>query len=342
MLLYLFASGLSFTKYKFHFGIFIFIFLSVIFLYSFYSPLLQASLIHATKALLWTLAAVCAYRLRLFGKLKDPLIFKVICIAIPIGCTSSLYVKFFGELHTSQNVGTYGLIWLLPLLILCAGKSRIIKTIMIGMVFLTLLLALKRGAIIAFFAGTLLYLFVDYNSQKDLESKLKYIVFFSILIFIGGVTVYLFRESLHQRFFEAPTHRDIFYALLYKNWIAANIKNFIFGFGSLSVVTYTAHYFGSEGLVAHSDWLQLTHDYGLIGIGLLLFLYYSLLYLFFSCKKHDLFLAKIVSFAFGVMVFVNIYSGQLFTPNTLLFGMLIGIISADLNRIKARNYESTK
>ena len=332
MLVYFAITGLSFTKYKFKFGSFILLFLSVLLIYSFNSHSTTTSLIIVSKALLWMLAAVVSFRLRLFDKLDNAILFRSVCIAIPLGCLSSLYVKFFGDLRTSQNVGAYGIIWLAPLLMISAGKSKIIKSILLFAIVITLLLILKRGAIIAFSVGTLLYFFADYASRNDLSGKIKYFISFIFLSMLVGFLIFLFREALYTRFIEDPTYRDIFYNLLYNNWKNSDLINFTFGFGSLSVVSFTAYYFGTEGLVAHSDWMQLTHDYGLVGIFLMLYFYYSLCTLLYSCKSRKLYLAKILAFSIGAMMCINLYSGQFFTPNTFLFGLFIGILSADIKR----------
>ncbi|WP_156905205.1 hypothetical protein [Neptunomonas japonica] len=329
---YIVFTGVNLTKYKFFFGRFVYLFIFIVLLYSVYSPSLNTSLVMLSKAMLWTLAAVCSYRLRLFGRLNNEFMFRLICVSIIIGCASSLYTKFFGDLRTSQNVGAYGLIWLVPLLFVSSSKSIFIRNIMITIVLISLLLILKRGAIISFSVGGALYLIVDYFSRNNIKEKLSYIISLFFLVLSLILFVYWFRETLYQRFFEDPTQRDIFYSILYQNWVTSELVNFVFGFGSLSVVSYTAYYFGTEGLVAHSDWLQLTHDYGLLGILLLLYFYFTIIYLLFASLKVDLYLAKIIAFSFGAMVCVNIYSGQFFTPNTFLFGLFVGIVSADIEK----------
>ena len=123
MLAYFLVTGLRFTRHGFIFGRFVLLFLFIAFIYCFYSPSLSTSFVSFSKALLWTLASVCTYRLRLYGHITDRFLYFSVCLAIPLACFFSLFAKFFGGLETSQNVGAYGLIWFFPLLMLSAKGS---------------------------------------------------------------------------------------------------------------------------------------------------------------------------------------------------------------------------
>lgn len=164
------------------------------------------------------------------------------------------------------------------------------------MVFFTL----KRGAIIAEVL-ILLSLFLSWMRLSKFNARV-----FRWVIRAGlssMVLLYSFQDKIPlilKRFNDisedSGSGRGTFYALIFNRWVDADPLNFFFGFGTWTVPDFLGRVW-INSVFAHSDWLEVVHDYGLFGIALYVFIILSIfslclrswflkdnsLYVFVSC-----------------------------------------------------------
>ncbi len=120
--------------------------------------------------------------------------------------------------------------------------------------------------------------------------------------------------------------RDNMYAMLVEHWRKAEPQNLVFGFGINSVQRYTGMMYGSEddrGPYAHSDWFQLMHDFGLVGIVLLGWLHAAFLVLIRRGFKMRNPVTPSLAMGYTILFLVNIYSGQLMSLTAIYCGLLL-------------------
>jgi O-antigen ligase len=116
--------------------------------------------------------------------------------------------------------------------------------------------------------------------------------------------------------------RADFYPLLLKNYFSSfhtSSKNFFLGFGSRSVEKIAGGYY------AHSDWLQILYSYGLLGLFILLWLHVSIIILIWRGIKQRFAFVPALAMNYVIFSLLNIYSGMLFFPNSIYFGMFISL-----------------
>ena len=117
--------------------------------------------------------------------------------------------------------------------------------------------------------------------------------------------------------------RGDFYPFLFNDYISSfnsSPKNFFFGYGSRSVEKTI-----SGGYYAHSDWFQLLHDYGLLGIIVLTSIHVSIVRLILKGIKAKFIYVPTLAMIYVIFFLLNIYSGMIFFPNSIYFGMFLSL-----------------
>lgn len=224
----------------------------------------------------------------------------------------------YGE-RIQSNLG-YTIALAMPLLLFQVSKKRNIFMCFVAYFFV--LYSMKRGAIIC---STLFLFFVVYYMFKDKKFKnMRWKVLFSLTI-IMIVAFLTLSDYIISRFNEdGGSGRDIFYGLIWDNWLNNyDITSKLFGNGFFSVQDYLElHYFRAY---AHSDWLELLHDHGIVGI-----MFYSLLLIILirnilKLKKDKLML--LIGFSVVIVwMLKSIYSGVYVSKGSYVLFMSLGII----------------
>ena len=132
------------------------------------------------------------------------------------------------------------------------------------------------------------------------------------------------------------------FPLIINHWLQADTLTKIVGFGINSVQQYTGEIFygaysGRSGVYAHSDWLQLIHDFGFFGFLILFWIHVSVLRLIISGYRMKLEYAPALLMSYVILFLVNIYSGHLFAPGAFIFGVSVAYCAAQLRFAEHRN-----
>ncbi|AGF78361.1 O-Antigen ligase [Desulfocapsa sulfexigens DSM 10523] len=340
--IYLLRTGFQFRKFNFPFGHLLTFYAALNIIYSALSLNILDNLYYSIRIIFWLIATVVAYRLSLSGIFSKKKLQQMIISTILISAGFTIYFMTLPETEAGQNAGAYLLLWCLPLLFM-TEKSRL-KNFGFALAIFAILLTVKRGAMIALvlslFAYGLTYIIIHGNIRK-LIKLLKVLI---ILTIISSYALATNWDAIQTRFQDTSgSGRDRMYSMLISHWIHSEPSNIIFGFGIQSVQRYTGYiYYGEimnkSGKYAHSDWIQLMHDFGLLGISFLIWLHIKMLILVLkSYKIRHPFTPSLVM-GYVILFLVNIYSGHLMAPGAFYFGLLIAYSSAILRK----THEPTK
>jgi len=97
------------------------------------------------------------------------------------------------------------------------------------------------------------------------KNKLILVASAFIAVLIYGAIKYW--NILIFRFVNNPSGsgRIYFYDWIYNGWLTGDWINHLFGFGLYQVIEYLGSVY-SFPIYAHSDWLELLYDHGILGI----------------------------------------------------------------------------
>ena len=94
------------------------------------------------------------------------------------------------------------------------------------------------------------------------------------------------------------------YTDLYMGWITSD--NIFFGHGNRQDFLR----FRANGIYAHSDIFGFLYNFGLLGISLILLLYFKLIRFFYRIKKKNKQNANLILSLLAVLFLINLYSGM--------------------------------
>jgi O-antigen ligase len=169
----------------------------------------------------------------------------------------------------------YAFVSLIPFTFLF--KKKILAYGAILILFYFIISSSKRGAIITGSAGLIFFM---YNQIRTLKIKNRWkgylislLSFFVLIYFIFNFLEAneLLTERIEHMREGDSSGRDIIYTNIFNNWYNDNsIIHFLFGYGFASSIELSGF-----GILAHNDWLELLSNFGLLGICVYLFFFYS-------------------------------------------------------------------
>ncbi len=184
--------------------------------------------------------------------------------------TQQVYSEEYEDLTLGSNAG-YTFVACMTLFSLNLMNKR--NILLYILCFLGVLLSFKRGAIISALPLALLFLF---NLNRMTKSKTAIAVFVSIF-FVGIIMVPILKDSLIDRFSHLETSgRDVFYRILWNGWLQSDTITKLVGNGFFDTLDFMEEHYVTR-IYAHSDWLELLHDFGLFGLVYYVILLLSLL-----------------------------------------------------------------
>jgi hypothetical protein len=245
-----------------------------------------------------------------------------------------------GSMETNYNVASYLILFMYPILLYTSEGYKKNKFFILLSAF-AILITLKRGAMIGFFVGNLIYILVGLMYKFNFKKLVTSSVIFSFMIF-SGLYIYQIQEnSREQRFSQdqfdvnnesAGSGRVGMYTRLYEEWFESD--NRIFGFGnqedSYRNIGRRTH--------AHSDIFGFLYNHGIVGITLIMILYIKILKFYFYCRNYDKQnLAIMLSFLL-ILILVNFYSGMLRSQDAIYFFALLPYLQLKRDAIRKSAY----
>jgi O-antigen ligase len=240
------------------------------------------------------------------------------------------YIFFISGERFTQNTGIYALLWCVPFLMI-QEKSRS-KTLLIGLVYWTIFIQFKRGACVALILSSFTYALSHSFLERNIKATFNCLLIILILLLLFVVSLKIVQQVRPQFFDRRTTDlsnsetigsgRGSFYPMLFRHYLNSfhsHPMNFFFGFGSRSVQDIAGGYY------AHSDWLQILHDFGLLGMMVFFLLHISIIKLIYKSFKAKFKYTPALVMNYTIFFLLNIFSGMVFFPTAIFFGMFISL-----------------
>jgi len=316
---------------KFYFFRYFFLFNLILFIYLFTDEVFLDGFWMYSKTLFWTLGLNVLYLYNKKNILTANDFLKVIkkVIFISFFFTALFYLN--GSLKNEYNVAAYLVLFMYPFLLLSTNGY---KKNMIYVLFsvLAILITLKRGAILAFAVSNIIYYFSSLFNNFSIKKLFNGTI---LLCFILLIPLYLInnqQSGQNQDRFEsdqfdmnnnnAGSGRVGMYTDLYNGWITSD--NIFIGLGNRQDFL---RFKDSEGTFAHSDIFGFLYNFGLLGISLILLLYFKLIRFYYRIKKKDKKNASIILSVLAIFILINLYSGMLIgSTNPIYFFSILAYL----------------
>ena len=262
------------------------------------------------------------------------LIFYTYVTYVGIGHRTEMYGEYFLR---ADNTG-YNLLFLIPIFAMNFISKKNIFMALFS--FLLIALSFKRGAMLLGAIVLILMLIQLLNIYRRANENKKEIAFAFILIIaisIYGISEYW--SILSYRFTNDPTlsGRLNFYDWIYNGWLNGTWLNHLFGFGLYQVIEFLGNIYYIP-IYAHSDWLELLYDHGILGIVLYSFICLTLITQKNNIKFYapDLYWPYLMTM---VIFFIkSIYSGIYINKDSIILMMTIAFIFGNANKNQSRMY----
>lgn len=232
------------------------------------------------------------------------------------------------EMENVVNNMSYLFVCLMPFVFLMKRRKLLSIAIMFLLMYF-IIQGAKRGAILV--GGVSLLLFMYYQI-RTLEGRYKFFGFIGSLMGLGVLFMYAYNqlmsnEYILRRFSQVGegsfSGREIIFRNLWRSWVqSGDYLNYLFGYGFASSLRLSG-----TGNYAHSDWLEMLSNFGLLGV-----VVYTLLFwviwktAIFSNWKTDKKILLLV--VMGIWGFSSIASMSLYSLSSfllvILFAYLIG------------------
>lgn len=200
----------------------------------------------------------------------------------------------------TSNIG-YRFLILFPFLYFW-NKRTIFQYVAMAILFLFILMGMKRGAILIGSICFIFFIYHNWNNTKQFRNKL--IIILSTLALFSGIVYYVqtmletsdyFVSRIEQTLDGNSSGRDIIYSKI-KTAILEEPSSLklIFGHGANSTIAFAGNY-------AHQDWLEIACNNGLIGV-IIFALFFVVFYV--SVVKSRRTCPKYISNAFFILFLI--------------------------------------
>ena len=179
-----------------------------------------------------------------------------------------------GNTDLVNNVA-YSFVALIPFVFLFKRKKIIAVGAMLVLIFF-IIQGAKRGALITGAIGLLFFVYLQLRTVNK-KKRVRGYLFVSLATIAMGYYAYTTFEnnqylvSRVQSIGDGDTSgRLIIYANIISNWYNGGFLNQLFGFGFAASLELSG-----IGNFAHNDWLELLSNFGLLGVAIYFYLFYS-------------------------------------------------------------------
>lgn len=306
---------------KFYFAKFFFLFAMIHFFYIFTDPIFLEGVWQFSRILFWILGINVLFVYDYKNKFSlydfEEVIKKIAILAFLF--TGVYYVT--GLLETDYNAAAYLGVFIYPILLYTSNNFKKNK-LYILIVAITIMVTIKRGAVLAFLATTVVFYFWSLLSHFNFKKFVLGLSLLTVIIFIGFYFIAKQGNRVENRFSEeqmdinnpkAGSGRVGLYANLYIEWKQSG--NIIFGFGNQAD---SHRWGGARRTHAHSDIFGYMYNYGLIGISLILIFYLKIINFYLRLKRYEIYNRSIILAILVTLILVNFYSG-LFRETYVLY-----------------------
>jgi hypothetical protein len=237
------------------------------------------------------------------------------------------------NLEKASSFNTYSCLYLLPL-VLC-NRNTLFRIGGLLLVFVSVLLSLKRGGIICFSLALVTFFLYEYYRRNKLFN-IKIILLIILVIWFGLFILnkYGISENLTVRFSALEDLQSLSRSYIYST-LWAEIQQFdfvsiLFGRGWNAVITHT-----KIGFSAHNDFLEFLYDYGIITFIVLVSLVIQLMRLtYLEIRRLSPFAGPLLAMLIILLVNSNISHIFFYDYNYVLFSITWALI---ISKIRLSN-----
>lgn len=289
-----------------------------------------------TQYLVVILPVLVLWNIRSRSVLNYDFLMKCICL-IFIGL--SLYFFSNYSLHVllkTQDNGAYTLLYFLPF-VLCIRKGYF-RFGGIVIIFVALLLSLKRGGLLAFALAAIVYMIINTVSYSGKKIGFWHIIV-SVIVVVGLIFLYVYFDQMTGNILTARFQSiqddggsgrlDIF-TVVWNHIKNASFINIVFGHGWDAVRMQCG-----LDISAHNDFLEILYDFGIIVFALYILFYIKLYKFVRRLIKRRSFYAAPYGAAFILLAVNSTVSHIIFYPKyAILFALFFGLMSVPINKEK--------
>ena len=240
---------------------------------------------------------------------------------------SILSERVSGNTDLVNNV-SYSFVALIPFVFFIKRKKIIASGLMLVLIFF-IIQGAKRGALIAGAIGLFYYIFYQFRTVSKKNKVRSYFLITLILIGMGyyAYTTFESNQYLISRLEtigdpDGSSGRLIIYTNILSSWYNGSFINHLLGFGFAASLDLSGLY-----NFAHNDWLELLSNFGLLGVVVYIFLFYSALKFTrtsnWGTDKKILMLA-IISMWFFITLVSMAYTSSNFYIQAIIMAYLVG------------------
>lgn len=288
----------------------------------FTAPSMERLLKNIVYVTFWSLNAIFVYRIVKDGYLEDEYVLKgfLLLYCVSLACFIFMYyvkLSVYGGLSTTSMNHSYFLLCQMPWLFLIKKKGLrffLIVTCLIAIIF-----SLKRTSLICVALVGVLYIHSIVRKHSlifriVLFSFLAVVSFYGILYidrhYLGGGMTYRIEQSEDDDMGSRP----VIWAGVLEKYSESSVTQKIFGHGH-----DTVYYDCDMEVSAHSEYVETLYDYGLIMLGLLLVIVFTLIRNMVWLYKRKSELALPFSASVIVYLILSISSHLLLYPQYFAF-----------------------
>lgn len=256
-------------------------FLGLIFTYSLFSPYVQNLFPNSYVLLSFLFFYIQAKKDAINS--KHLLYFTIGLIIVAINGILIYWGKdYLSDMDKLSDAGgnNYGYMATSALFLLFLYPRKRIYLVIFILGFVFTLFAKKRGASIGAIMALLYYL--KFYFQK-LNFK-RILVYFLIITFFFIPFLWHYHELFFGRFLDSSSGRVDLYMVFIESWFNSSILNFLFGHGYYATMDIVIN---GASRYAHSDFVEVLYDFGLMGMILYLYMFFSFWYIYYKYYRKN-------------------------------------------------------
>ncbi len=226
------------------------------------------------------------YCMTLEGKVSNRSIVFFVIIGLALASNNTIQYYYKSDAYSLEDIyegnftnnSSYTIALLFPFFFLI--RRRLLHWLLIIPSFLLVLVAQKRGAILCASIFLLSYLYISLRRSKTIIRFISLLVAILLMYLVYNGSTFFF-----HRFVEGNTSgRNEMYSFYLSNWMDGSVLRLLFGNGFYA--TMDLSFYGSH-LYAHSDFVEVIYDFGLLGLCIYCSIIISILRFGFRQRKRS-------------------------------------------------------
>lgn len=296
-----------------------------------------ATFFDLSKSLMLPVGTIAFYLWTITHRFSAKLMTTTVTLMLIPAIFSSLSESLDPSSSIYRNAYAYFMLFCLPLLLMDL-RSRL-KMILTFLAIGTIVLTLKRGALVALVLSMLAYASAYKKCYLTALSRRKFFLLLLLFVAVAACVLAWQWSNVLLRWEDASNidtignSRGKFYRLILNHWFDGTLVQQFFGFGIFSVPSALGD-MGYPMSEAHSDWLGILHNQGIVG----LFIFASIHICIFKTIHKGIQtrnpLSPVMAMGYTIFLLASTYSGCAGDMLSMLpFSMMLAYCSAKIQEV---------